>query len=151
MSTAEQKQCGRAAGLRPAAPHYSFFCRGHPLPFPLHFCLHLCKTPYAKHFLEVLEKHGFPKSALHKVSFFAPDYPPTPLWGLRRAGSPLLEDKLVGMAQMGFPDFQRMLKFLFCHPHLFVLKCKQKCQGDPWQRMRHNTHPPNQKEMCGWA
>ena len=22
-------------------------------------------------------------------------------------------------------------------------------KGDPWQRMRHSTHPPNQKEECG--
>ena len=33
---------GGAAGLRLAAPPSFLFCRGHPLPFPLHFCLHLC-------------------------------------------------------------------------------------------------------------
>ena len=37
----QKRKCG---GGRPAVgrppPHHFLFCRGHPLPFPLHFCLH---------------------------------------------------------------------------------------------------------------
>ena len=38
-----KKEQWGAAGLRPAAPTHFLFCRGHPLPFPLHFCLHFIR------------------------------------------------------------------------------------------------------------
>ena len=41
----EHSRKGNVGGtsLRPAAPPHFLFCRGHPLPFPLHFCLHFIR------------------------------------------------------------------------------------------------------------
>ena len=51
MSTAEKKlkEGGRPAFGRPASLPQFLFCRGHPLPFPLHFCLHFIWRSMVNH------------------------------------------------------------------------------------------------------